>query len=380
MMAAKPFAEATPMTLALLLVVTLLLAFSNGANDNFKGVATLYGSGTAGYRTVLTWATLTTFAGSVASAFLAAELLKRFSGGGVVPDALVKSSTFLSAVGFGGAATIFLATLLGMPTSTTHALTGALIGAGLIADPHGVNVAALGVKFFLPLLASPLLAVAITGLLYGVLHGMRVWTGIRYADCLCVRTPELVPTQAAAALSLAVVGVGSQADCAADPAVAVNIPVKRSVDLVHFLCGGAVCFARSLNDTPKIAALLLVGGTLANWKLGALALAMAVGGVLGARKVARVMSRKIADLNEGQGMTASVVTALLVLAASTRGLPVSTTHVSVSAILGIGLVNRRAQWKTVGQIGLAWLLTLPAGLLLGAAAYALMTRLGAPAS
>ena len=74
--------------LTLLFLATLFLAYSNGANDNFKGVATLFGSGTTNYKRAIAWATLTTLAGSVCSIFLADALVKNFSGKGLVPDAL----------------------------------------------------------------------------------------------------------------------------------------------------------------------------------------------------------------------------------------------------------------------------------------------------
>ena len=74
------------MMLVLLFAAVAFLAWSNGANDNFKGVAALYGSGIASYRKALAWATVTTGAGSVAGLFLAAELLRKFSGKGLVPE------------------------------------------------------------------------------------------------------------------------------------------------------------------------------------------------------------------------------------------------------------------------------------------------------
>ena len=73
----------------LLLIAVCFLAYSNGANDNFKGVASLLGSKTTGYRTAISWATVCTFAGSVAAIFLAQSLLTKFSGKGLVPDSLV---------------------------------------------------------------------------------------------------------------------------------------------------------------------------------------------------------------------------------------------------------------------------------------------------
>src|SRR4051794_25206830 len=86
---------------ALLVLATCFLAYSNGGNDNFKGVATLFGSKTCSYRTVIWWATVTTGAGSIAAIFVAQALLKKFSGKGLVPDALTTQSAFLLAVALG---------------------------------------------------------------------------------------------------------------------------------------------------------------------------------------------------------------------------------------------------------------------------------------
>jgi len=78
----------------LLFIAACFLAYSNGANDNFKGVATLFGSKTTSYSRAIWWATATTFIGSVCSIFLAAGLIAKFSGKGLVPDTLVTSPRF----------------------------------------------------------------------------------------------------------------------------------------------------------------------------------------------------------------------------------------------------------------------------------------------
>src|SRR3954467_14439178 len=111
------------MIFVLLFLATCFLAYSNGANDNFKGVASLYGSRTCSYRTAISWATITTFAGSVTAILIAQGLLKKFSGKGLVPDALTTSPQFLLAVALGAGLTVILATILGFPVSTTHGLT-----------------------------------------------------------------------------------------------------------------------------------------------------------------------------------------------------------------------------------------------------------------
>src|SRR4030095_2065048 len=162
------------MTLVLLFLATCLLAYSNGANDNFKGVASLFGSRTCGYRTAISWATGTTFAGSIISIFLAQGLLKKFSGKGIVLDHFAGSEYFLLAVALGAGLTVILATLTGFPISTTHALTGAMVGCGLVAVGPAVNFSALGKGFVMPLLLSPVLAIVIAGILYLIFHALRV--------------------------------------------------------------------------------------------------------------------------------------------------------------------------------------------------------------
>ncbi len=113
--------------------IVLWLAYSNGANDNFKGVATLWGSRVASFRTALGWATATTAVDGLAAVLVAAELAEKFKGKGLVPPELLATPELAFAVGGGAAATILLATLLSMPTSTTHALVGGLLGASLAA-------------------------------------------------------------------------------------------------------------------------------------------------------------------------------------------------------------------------------------------------------
>src|SRR5689334_6173312 len=134
------------MTLLIILSV-LLLAYTNGANDNFKGVATLFGSGTTNYRNALTWATITTAAGSLLALVLAGNLVNTFKGKGLVPDAITAEPGFLLAVSLGAALTVLLATRFGLPVSTTHALTGGLVGAGLLATGGHITWSALTSSF-----------------------------------------------------------------------------------------------------------------------------------------------------------------------------------------------------------------------------------------
>ncbi len=364
------------MTLAIILLAVLALAYANGANDNFKGVATLFGSGTCSYRTALIWATVTTLAGSLLALLLAHGLVEAFKGRGLVPDQVTREPAFLFAVSLGAALTVLSATWTGLPVSTTHALTGALLGAGLLAAPGEVQYAALGKSFVLPLLFSPLVALGLTMVIYPVFRWARRSCGVTSTSCLCIGSAyEEVTEQPDGTLLLAttraVVHVGQSSDCVQRyHGQLLGVQAGPVLDGLHYLSGGAVGFARGLNDTPKIVALLLAGeAILPALGLALVALIMAIGGIVNARKVAVTMSQKITRMNPGQGFTANLVTALLVSSASRFGLPVSTTHVSVGSLFGIGLVNGTARVKMILTILLAWVTTLPLGASLGAGVY-----------
>ncbi len=362
-----------------LTLAVLFLAYSNGANDNFKGVATLFGSGTASYRPALCWATVTTLAGSLLALVWADELVDTFKGTGLVPTELTGQPAFLLAVSLGAGLTVILATATGLPVSTTHALTGGLVGAGLVAVGGEVRFAALGRLFVLPLLVSPLLALALTLILYPLLRLVRRRAGVTSQSCVCVGSGyEEVSAQPDGTLLLvrtgACVQVGTMNECVERyQGRMLGVEAGPVLDGLHYLSSGAVGFARGLNDAPKIVALLLAAQALAaSYAVALVALVMAAGGLLNARRVALTMSRKITRMNPGQGLTANLVTAGLVAAASRLGLPVSTTHVAVGALCGIGVVRRTAQWRTLLSILLAWVTTLPAGAVLAAAVYALL--------
>ncbi|MDY3560362.1 anion permease [Gemmata sp. JC673] len=317
------------MLLALLFLAACFVAFTNGANANFKGVASLYGSGTATLRTAALWGTATTFAGSLAALLLSENMLLAFRGRGVVPDDLVASRHFVCAVALGTALTSFLATRFGFPVSTTHALVGALVGAGL-AGGGDVRIGALGTQFLYPLFFSPVVA-ALAGA----------------AAYLLLRAARLIPDRR-----------------------------SRSLDVLHFLSTGAASFARGLNDTPKIAALMVAVPAIGPREgIVIVAFVVAAGGLLDITRVAETLGKKVTDMNPGQGFAASLVTAGLVTTASLHSLPVSTTHVSVGSLCGMGAATGRVHWRKAGEILLAWVSTVPCGAALAALAYALLTSL-----
>ncbi len=346
------------------------LAYANGANDNFKGVATLFGSGTTDYRVALRWATAMTFVGSLVALALASELLQTFSGRGLVPESVLQTRQFSMAVAFAAAFTVWLATRLGFPVSTTHAIMGALVGAGLAAAPTQINFLGLASNFFLPLVLSPLLAIGGVMLLCPVFQWIRARLGVQKEICVCVGTEvmarfpaDTTPQQAIAAAAMAVptVRIAEESSCREQYAgTFVGVNAKTVLDAAHFASAGAVCFARAVNDTPKIAAILLASQALSsNFVIATVALAMAFGGLVSARKVAETMAHRVTAMNAGQGFTANLATSAIVLLASKLGFPVSTTHVSCGALFGTGMVNGQAHWKTIAGIITAWIVTLP---------------------
>lgn len=360
---------------AIAVILLYFLAFANGANDNFKGVATLFGSGTTDYKRALAWATFTTALGSLAALVLAKGLLVAFSGQGLVPAAVLNFKSFPLAVGFSAAVTVMLATRLGFPVSTTHALVGGLVGAGLVASSSGIQLGRLAETFFLPLLISPFVAVLGTAALYPALKKIGGLAGIQKQTCLCVGTrivgvvPQgLSPQQALMALpGVPEISLGTEAQCIERyHGRLFGMSVGSLLDKLHYVSAGAVGFARGLNDTPKIAALLLAGQVL-NIPVSVIGVGilMAVGGILSARRVADTMSLRITDMNHAQGVAANLVTSFLVIVASKMGMPVSTTHVSCGSLFGIGAATGKARWRTIAGILASWLITLPVAALLG---------------
>ena len=333
--------------IAFLAFAVFFLAFSNGANDNFKGVATVYGSGALSYRQALALATVAQVLGSLTSLYFATALVKAFSGSGLIDPAVAASVGFLLPVALAAGATVILATRFGLPISTTHALIGALVGTGLVLAHASLQWQVLTEKFVAPLLLSPVAGIVLTMILYRIVKAFSV--------------PENGAKPAQAEL-----GNVAMTDMAGLRLSGANAQMPW-VNAGHFASAFSLCFARALNDTPKLMGLLVVWKALdVHFGMLAIAIAMAIGGIVAARKVAAVMSQKISAMDSVQALTANFVAAALVIAASRFGLPVSTTHVTVAAITGIGLSNGSADMSAIKKIFASWLLTLPIAALLAA--------------
>lgn len=367
------------MILFFLFASACFLAYSNGANDNFKGVATLFGSGTTDYKKAINWATVTTLSGSVAAIFLANALVKNFSGKGLVPDSLISMPSFAISIALGAAITVFIATKVGMPISTTHSLVGALFGAGVMAVGSEFNFNKLGSTFIKPLILSPLMAAALSLIAYIIFRAIRKQIGLtkkstlnisetRQLNALTSNGIETITTQSKTAV---IAHINETEESYEGNLFGLN--AQKLLDALHYLSSGVVSFARGLNDTPKIVGLLLIINVIdMKWSMIIIALIMAAGGLINAKKVGLTMSKKITPMNAGQGFTANLITGLLVTTASIHGMPVSTTHVSVGSIFGIGTVTKKADNKMIGKILLSWLLTLPIAAIVSAILFKLL--------
>lgn len=318
------------------ILLMVALAYANGANDVSKAIATLVGSGVTNYRLAIAWGTLCTVLGSLCSALIASALIGTFTKGFIVKG-VQQTEIFALAVVLGAILWVVLATRIAMPVSTTHTITGALVVVGAFAFGTGaVQWGTVGQKVLLPLVASPFLALALALLVYLILRA----TLARMSG--------------------------------------------RVMNGLHWLSSGTASFARGLNDTPKILALgvafFLISQHTAKfeapyWLFALVALGMGVGSYVGGRKVTETLAEKVTKMDHTEGFAANLTTAFLVTSASSLGLPVSTTHVSSGAIIGIGLREGtgRVNWRVVRDMALAWLVTLPGAGLLGLTAYLILS-------
>ena len=364
------------MMLIALVILVALLAFANGANDNGKGVATLVGYGAARPIQALIFATPATAAGGAVSFFFADGMLKGFSGSWLFEHGVTLDRSFYLAVLIGACGWMLIANKTGMPVSTTHAIIGALCGAGVVAfGKSSLTWSMLWQKFAVPLAISPVLSLGIT---YAIAWPALWIVGIVAGRCVCV-VQERFATVSAGTAANAMANVNqvsviaaTEAACSDEQPIAVA-RASAATNGIHWLTCGMISFARGRNDTPKMAALVLLafagvahGAAIG---VGIVTLAMAAGGLLMGRRVLETLSRKLTPLPLAESLTASFVTATLVGLASWMALPVSTTHVATGSIVGAGLKNdpKAIKWEKLGEIVFSWTITLPVAALIAVA-------------
>ncbi len=371
----------------LLILSVILLSFANGANDVSKGIATLVGSGVTSYKKAIVWGTIWTIAGGIVASVFALELVKTFSASGIVKSSNDINGNFMIAISLGAFAWVFFTAKIGFPVSTTHSIAGAICGAGIAAvGIEGIIWSFLGKKIFLPLLLSPLIALSISWTIAPLINSLSKRFK-RYCLCLEVKDPiALSPRikesgQIAASFQASpypeatlLAADNETCDNSLEPSLRLEF-----LDIAHWLSSGMASFARGMNDAPKIAALGLGVGALGTGlsvttSFLIVAIAMGIGSMIAGLKVTETLSEKITPMTHEEGFSANLTTSLLVTFATRLGFPVSTTHVSSGAIIGIGIKHGKetVKWDTLLEIIFAWIITLPVAALLAFSTYRLL--------
>ena len=360
-------------TAMILLVLALGLAWANGANDVSKGIAALAGSGVAAPKAAWLLGVAGTTAGGLAAVAWGGTLGSLFGNGSLhgIPSLPVAAAFGALA---GAAGFVLLATWARWPVSTTHALVGGIVGAAWASfGAQAIAVHAVLKKFVAPLLFSPVAALVLC------------WLLIRLNRVVEARLPRWQP------------GCCAPEDWRRDPFCCApseaRPPVwQRRIWLaLHWLSGGAVSFARGLNDVPKMAALALPAvialpplaagsgpaSTAASTAIILVSAAMALGSLMAGRRLLPVLAEGVSAMTPSTGLLANLGTAVLVLGATPLGLPVSTTHVAAGSLIGVRVGDHappRARDALV-TILWAWCVTLPSAAILAAAVTALAGRL-----
>ena len=322
-------------TVVLVIVVALVFDFTNGFHDTANAMATSVATGALKPRTAVIISAVLNLVG----AFLSTEVAKTVSQGIIREgqDGIHISPTMIFA-GLVGAVLWNLATwYFGLPSSSTHALFGGLIGASIIgAGLNSVDWTTVVSKVVLPALLSPVIA--------GVI--------------------ALVATYCAYRLTKNATTHGAATGFRHGQTISASL----------------VSLAHGTNDAQKtmgvITLTLIASGSQSAdqgvqfWVIVACALAIALGTYTGGWRIIRTLGSGITEIRATQGFAAEASTAATILASSHLGFALSTTQVSSGSIIGAGLGRRgsKIQWSTAGKIVIAWFITLPAAAAVGAVA------------
>lgn len=349
----------TAVLLALVLAFALGFAFTNGFHDAANSVSTTVMTRAVTTRRALAMAAALNLLGGLLGTRVAVAI-----GSGVLSreDVVAASGAGTAAVGLAvvagalmGAVTWNLATWwAGLPSSSSHALIGALAGAGL-AGGITVHWELLAGLVLVPMLLSPLIGVLGA---WGLTRLIR-WLAAARPYGRTTRQFRLLETVAAAATAL---GHGLQ-----------DAQKTMGVMVLALAAGGVLGRPGTAQELAGLEA-----GTVPVWVRLTAALALAAGTAAGGLRIIRTLGSGIAEVDPAQGFAAQSVSAVVLYAtALTSGAPVSTTYTVASSITGAALVRgrRRVNWGTVGRIAMAWLVTLPAAALLGGVATTLLVGL-----
>jgi inorganic phosphate transporter, PiT family len=325
-------------TYLVIIIIAVALAFdyTNGFHDSANAIATSISTRAMTPRIALAMAAVFNIVGALISTKVAATI-----GSGIVPPPgggnsglIVVLAALLGAIAWNIGTWYF-----GLPSSSSHALIGGLVGAAL-ASSEAVSWSGVVDKVILPMVISPVIGFVLS---YVVMVGM-LWA-IRKVSAR---------------------------------------KVNRGFRSAQVVSAAAMSFGHGTQDAQKtmgvIALTLVVSGHLgANagiplWVILASAAAIAAGTYSGGWRIMRTLGRRIYSLTPVSGFTAQTVASAVLLGNAQLGLPVSTTHVISSSIMGVGATRRLSavRWGVAGNIVVAWVLTLPAAALVAAALWGLL--------
>jgi len=325
--------------LVLVVITALAFDFTNGFHDTGNAMATSIATGALGPRTAVAISGALNFVGAFLSLAVAATIASGLVNTGKVTLTVV-------AAGLAGGIIWNLVTwLFGIPSSSSHALIGGVIGATMAAaGGSAVLWHGLVSKVIIPAALSPVIA--------GLVAALGTWLLYRISRSL---------TAGARGHGFRIGQIGSAC---------------------------MVSLAHGTNDAQKtmgvITLALIANGTLAKgsnapvWVIVCCALAISLGTYLGGWRVIRTLGKGLVEIEAPQGMAAESASAAVILLSSSFGYSLSTTHVATGSIIGSGLGKRGAEvrWNVAGRMATAWLFTLPSAALVGAGAYALAASVG----
>ncbi|MEV6649530.1 inorganic phosphate transporter [Streptomyces sp. NPDC051219] len=323
--------EHITLLLGIVIVTALVFDFTNGFHDTANAMATTISTGALKPKTAVAMSAVLNLVG----AFLSVEVAKTISSGLVNEEGIRPEVIFAALVG--AILWNLLTWLVGLPSSSSHALMGGLIGATVASVGFGgVNGDVVVTKVLLPAIAAPLVA------------GIAAMLATRLTYKLSSKTDEK-----ASAKGYRIGQIGS---------------------------AGLVSLAHGTNDAQKtmgiITLALVTGGALAPgsnppmWVILSAGLAIALGTYLGGWRIIRTMGKGLTDLQPQQGFAAQTSAASVILASSNLGFSLSTTHSCSGAVMGSGLGRKGGvvRWSTATRMFIAWGLTLPAAGLVAAGA------------
>jgi PiT family inorganic phosphate transporter len=319
--------------LVVVVATALVFDFTNGFHDTANVVATSISTRAMAPRVAVLFAALLNFAGAFISLKVATTIAK-----GIVSTGQITTTTVFAGL-VGAIAWNLFTWYRGLPSSSSHALIGGLVGAVLVADGgSAVNAAGVVGKVILPAVISPTLAFVVAAA--SVILAYRI---------LANRPPGFV---------------------------------SRGFRLGQVLSSALLSLSHGTNDGQKtmgvITLALVAHGSISAahlhvpvWVIASAATAMGLGTYAGGWRIIKTTGMRIINMNSAQGFAAQGAGAAVILAVSHFGFPISTTHVINGGVIGSGAARRLSavRWGVAGNIVVAWILTLPAAGLAGAAVY-----------